>query len=709
MSEHNLCPVCFQPAGDSGQEQCRHCGHLKGSGAASPAHLPLGTILDNKYLVGRALGQGGFGITYLAWDRNLKLKLAIKEYFPQDLATRSAGQTEISPYTGSTGEQYLYGIDKFLQEARTLARFEGHPNIVSVRDFFKANGTAYFVMSYVEGVTLKAYLAESGGRMPFKEAKAVIMAVLDALRAVHAVGVMHRDISPDNIFIDTRGRVILLDFGAARQAISDQGRSLSIILKPGYAPEEQYRSRGEQGPWTDIYAAAATFYHLLTGNKPPEALERLLEDNLAPPPSYSTELTPGQEQALLKALAVRAGDRYQKIEDFQAALLGVKAENPFAPDMIPPPELTYHAEVNNGQHKIHSAASTSPVKPVKGYEEPVYESSRMGSAAGSTKRSLYLKITAVITAAVITLFIIILFFSQGGEGPDLDLTISPGEFELHLGDEYFQLQAEVLNIDRNGHQLEWRSGDDTVATVDSRGFVRPVSEGNTEIIAYISGTQVAASSIVTVRQVSIEVSDYPYGEGVFSGKLLDNLPHGTGTLEYADGDRYEGEFFQGVEEGEGILIYEDGGKYNGSFKAGLRHGSGKMVYSDGAEFEGEWFEDSRVKGKVTWPDGGYYEGEFSDGKRSGQGTMYFSNGNTYSGEWEDNQPHGWGTYTWPDGRKFVGILNQGMISEGTGTDAEGNKYVGSFKDGQMHGEGTYTYADGRVLSGKFENGNYVGP
>lgn len=307
------------------------CGYSAETEPESPLFLRTGTILENKYLVGRVLGQGGFGITYLAYDLNLNIKLAIKEYFPQDLASRAAGHTEVSAYTGSLGSQYDYGLDKFLQEARTLAQFEEHPNIVSVRDFFKANGTAYFVMSYVEGITLKEFLADSGGRLPVEQARAILMPVMDALREVHAVDVLHRDISPDNIFINTKGQVILIDFGAARQAIGEKGHSLSIILKPGYAPEEQYRSKGKQGPWTDIYAVAATYYHLITGQQPPEALERMVSDELDLPRDLGVSLEEWEQNALCKALSIKAQDRYQTITEFQAGLSGAQPVVQFSP------------------------------------------------------------------------------------------------------------------------------------------------------------------------------------------------------------------------------------------------------------------------------------------------------------------------------------------------------------------------------------------
>ncbi|HSW36189.1 MAG TPA: protein kinase [Candidatus Limnocylindrales bacterium] len=329
-----LCMGCMEEKTDRATV-CSRCGWTEGTAPDSPLYLLPRTVLLEKYLIGRVLGQGGFGITYLAWDLNLNLKLAIKEYFPQDLASRVAGHSQVSAYTGSMGSQYEYGLDKFLQEARTLAQFEDHPNIISVRDFFKANGTAYFVMSYVEGITLKEHLANSGGKLPLDQALGIIMPVMDALKEVHAANILHRDISPDNVFINRKGQVILLDFGAARQAIGEKGRSLSIILKPGYAPEEQYRSKGVQGPWTDIYAVSATMYHLIAGQHPPEALERLVDDTLIPPSQLGADIDETEEQAMLKALAVRAPDRFQTVQEFQAALMGERLVAAVKPPLTP--------------------------------------------------------------------------------------------------------------------------------------------------------------------------------------------------------------------------------------------------------------------------------------------------------------------------------------------------------------------------------------
>ncbi|SMP65268.1 serine/threonine protein kinase [Anoxynatronum buryatiense] len=285
-------------------------------------HLAPGTILQGKYQIESTLGQGGFGITYLARDLNLEINLAIKEYMPQDLATRLPGNAEVSIHSGNLRAHYDDGLTKFLQEARTLARFESHPNIVSVRDYFEANQTAYFVMNYIEGITLKEFIRNNEGIISVPQALSVFMPVLDALREVHAYDVLHRDISPDNIFMTAKGQIILIDFGAARQSVSNKGHSMSIILKPGYTPEEQYRSRGLQGPWTDLYALGATFYRAITGQMPVESLDRLAQDDLIPPSALGVAIDAPLEAALLRAMAVKAEDRFQTAADFQAALLG---------------------------------------------------------------------------------------------------------------------------------------------------------------------------------------------------------------------------------------------------------------------------------------------------------------------------------------------------------------------------------------------------
>ncbi len=315
--------------GDS--DACPHCGYQKTPADYSPLYLRPRTILARKYVIGRVLGHGGFGITYLAWNLNLEIKLAIKEFLPTDLVTREPQSSKVAVYTGAKKDVFQYGLERFIEEAKALATFNSHPGIVTVHDYLRENGTAYIVMEYVEGITFKEYIQRQGGKIPYETARNIIMPVLDALREVHSAGMLHRDISPDNIYISKQGHIKLLDFGAARYAVSEHSQSLSVMLKPGYAPEEQYRSKGMQGPWTDIFAAAATLYHAITGVVPPQSLDRLEEDTLVPPSEMGASIPPDAEAALVKALSVKAADRHQTVSEFQEAL---NAPSPAEPPVI---------------------------------------------------------------------------------------------------------------------------------------------------------------------------------------------------------------------------------------------------------------------------------------------------------------------------------------------------------------------------------------
>ena len=331
MTADSLCMGCMAERGPT--LHCIHCGWQEGTPAESPLQLSPRTVLEGKYLIGRALGQGGFGITYLAWDLNLEFKLAIKEYFPRDICTRARDEHTVQPLTRTDQDTFREALDSFRKEGTALGRFRDHPGIVSVLNFFPENGTGYLVMAYMEGVTFKQYLANHGEQISFDEALRILVPAMDALRDVHAAGMLHRDISPDNIYVTLTSQVKLLDFGNARSLLGERSRSFSAVLKPGYAPEEQFRQQGRQGTWTDVYALGATFYRALTGRTPPEAPERLINDELIPPRKLGVAIPPRAERALLKALAVRQQDRFQSMAEFQRELTDFR-ESPPPP---PPP------------------------------------------------------------------------------------------------------------------------------------------------------------------------------------------------------------------------------------------------------------------------------------------------------------------------------------------------------------------------------------
>ena len=287
-----------------------------------PAALPSDTILAGKYIIREVLGQGGFGITYLAEDYKTKEKVAVKEYFPETMVMRSNSSLEIRTYTDERSETFLFGMELFLEEAKVLAQFQGNEHIVGVRQYFEENSTAYFVMDYIEGINFKTFIKQKGGKIPWEDVQRIMLPIMEALNSVHKKGLVHRDVTPDNIIIANDGTVKLLDFGSARYSLGDRSRSLDVVLKPGYAPKEQYVRRGKQGPYTDVYSVAACFYAALSGYLPPESLERMEEDNLVPLSARGVHLPKKAEDAILKALEVRAEDRFQSMEDFRLAING---------------------------------------------------------------------------------------------------------------------------------------------------------------------------------------------------------------------------------------------------------------------------------------------------------------------------------------------------------------------------------------------------
>ena len=318
MDVERVCYGCFREKPDDAPV-CPHCG-FSGEAEQPFLALPMGTVLRGRYLVGRVLGVGGFGITYLGYDLVLEIRVAVKEYMPSGLATRHADRHRVV-LTGRGKEDYERGLDRFLEEARILARLQGTPHIVSVQDHFQENGTAYFVMEYVDGMSLKAYLASQGGKIPWGQALTILLPVMEALVRVHDLGLTHRDISPDNIFITAGGESKLLDFGAARFSAGEE-KSVSVILKHGFAPEEQYSSHGSQGPWTDVYAMGATLYRCITGELPPDSIERARRDTLKKPSELGVPLPADLEGAMLQAMAVKAEDRFPSMEAFLQAVTG---------------------------------------------------------------------------------------------------------------------------------------------------------------------------------------------------------------------------------------------------------------------------------------------------------------------------------------------------------------------------------------------------
>jgi serine/threonine protein kinase len=288
----------------------------------SPHQLAPGHQLYNRYSIQKVLGQGGFGITYLAYDQKLEQEVCIKELFVSGNSTRGANMTVQSQ--GNSDFSFSDFVDRFLQEARQLARFQ-HPNIVRVIDIFQENDTAYTVMEFVNGETLKERVQRTGA-MEEKEAMQLINQLLDAVEAVHAKGMLHRDIKPENILISPEGRVVLIDFGSAREFAEGKTTHQTAMITPGYAPPEQYSERAKRGPFTDIYALGATMYYLLTGEKPIASTDRSFEE-LIGPHQLNSKVSSQVSSAVLLAMEMKPENRLQNIAEMKGALTTLLSKN----------------------------------------------------------------------------------------------------------------------------------------------------------------------------------------------------------------------------------------------------------------------------------------------------------------------------------------------------------------------------------------------
>ncbi len=306
-----FCYNCFKKTG--GYDVCMHCGYVNGTSNQPEYMLQPGMVLDNRYVVGTILGIGGFGVTYKAWDTRLGIIVAIKEFYPQTLASRVPGSTELFLFTGDKMDSFMNQKQRFIKEGKNLAKFANDPHVVNVLGTFSENSTAYIVMEYLDGVSLKEYLVQQGGSLSLDEASRIIDGVIRGVQSIHGLGIIHRDISPDNIYVLPSGSIKILDFGAARLEEYDEWAE-NIVVKKGYAPPEQYRANMEQSYYTDIYAIGATWYKLITGVTPEESVDRWEEDLLIRPSQMQTvqeiETLDVVDHVIMKSLALQPEDRY---------------------------------------------------------------------------------------------------------------------------------------------------------------------------------------------------------------------------------------------------------------------------------------------------------------------------------------------------------------------------------------------------------------
>ena len=594
------CPNCFGEY-DELMDACPFCGYAPTSQSDQyPLALAPGRILAGRYILGRVLGQGGFGITYLAWDARDKVRVAIKEFFPDSLVMRQPDTTRVTLLTGDREENFRFGKEQFLAEAKTLAQFVDNPNIVSVYSYFEENGTAYFAMEYVEGKSLKSYLKEKEGRLSWEETVQLLVPVMDALQAVHDKGIIHRDVKPDNIFITEDGHTKLLDFGSARYSLGDRSRSLDVVLTAGYAPKEQYARHSRQGPYTDVYSLAACFYACITGIVPTESVERTEDDDLPLPSARGAKLPAYAEDAILKGLSIKAENRWQTMADFKANLLSDAAEDEDATVVEDNPTDTH--KTVNGSNDDNSKNENV----VLDREGSVTQNNSVVTTGKNKFINRIKKLNRPQIAGIVAAVLVICVFAGY-------MTIP------------FKATEKSIQID--GKEVGLYTG--TVVAG------KPSGEGRME---YTDG-------------------------GVYDGSWKKGQRSGQGSMSYSNKNMYTGDWMADMENGEGTMNYVNGGVYKGDWLNGERSGEGLMEYANGDVYEGNWANNGK-NGKGTYyyaESGERYEGEFKNGERNGRGTYYWPDGDWFEGEWENDKRNGQGTYHYSDGSTKTGTWESGWF------------------------------------------------
>lgn len=315
INGQNLCIGCMRPLKDD--LICSLCHFEQGKYRPIPRCLLPGTEVAERYVLGRVLGEGNFGITYIGWDKVLSKRVAVKEYYPTDYVSRDVlrgTDRKVYVYESRVKKEYKDNLDKFLNEARCLTRFNHMAGIVAVQDFFYENETAYIVMDYVGERNVKQEIRENGA-MDAKEVLMLMRPILEALSKIHRTGMVHRDISPDNILFAEDDSLVLIDFGSARIRNMEMTKSMTIVFKRGFSPEEQYRAKGKQGAWSDVYAVCATMYFMMTGQAPEDVIERMIGAKVIPLSDFpEINISERAKNAIMKGISIRAEDRYASMD-----------------------------------------------------------------------------------------------------------------------------------------------------------------------------------------------------------------------------------------------------------------------------------------------------------------------------------------------------------------------------------------------------------
>ncbi len=757
VNDKRLCEACFA---EVASDVCPECGFEKAFSRHDNTVLTMGSVLEDRYLIGKVIGKGGFGITYLAYDMKLRCRVAIKEYFPYGVAVRDNDMTTVSVSSEDSASTFKEGADKFYEEARLVAGFNGNPNIVSVYDFFYGNDTVYFTMGYLQGVTLKKYIADKG---ILSTSKAVRLAndVCNALMAAHSENVLHRDISPDNIMICNDGTIKLLDFGAARQVFTDESRSLSVILKQGFAPLEQYQKRGKQGPWTDIYSLGATIYYSLTGDVIDDPMSRLDDDDDFASNRYG--IHEGLWEIIVKATKLKPKERYQDVFELREELesLNIAPEPLINVDYRKKSRKSITQQINTESEPVSSVTSekktpdsniggTMPVKEVSpiGVTMPAKEAATIGvtmhakeavddnisitmpvsderlktaEKSSDKKNSIGVIISAVAGVAVISAGIAAIALSDDSQkinvADSTTTTVSENTTAITSTTETAADTAEAIATTLKTETTTVSSLAERTSSASSER-IRPEASypERSPVTSPAVSSETTKTEITTPATTTTVITT--------SGTPSQTRPSAVTTPKttVAKTTSAASEITQ-VKNKEYTLVvdYDTGkkykGKYTGGWKGGKPEGEGKFVVSDVVNsakekykytYDGEWRKGERNgKGKETAElasgDIVVNESAFVNGVSQGDATQKktFKNGDVYTAKVRMVDGH------------FTYIYEVIWKNSDGGTE----KYRGEatyFKEEATtyyHGDGyyEYTFPDGSlyVFEGEFNKGNSV--
>ena len=406
------CYNCMREIAD-GSAHCVYCGSST-TPSIPPHQLKPGTILNNKFMVGNVIGEGGFGITYVGLDLVLERKIAIKEFFPSGYANRNnTYSNEVTLNYTNKGEYFRSGVDHFLQEAKRIAKFNDDKSIVYVISFFEENNTAYIIMEYLDGENLSDRIRSKGKYEP-TEIFRLFLPIMNTLDKMHRENIIHRDISPENVRVMSDGTLKLIDFGSARYYAGINKKTMSVQLKPGYAPFEQYNKNGNQGPWTDVYGLCATIYKCITGVTPVDSLERIQNDNLKEPSRLGVNINETLEKALMHGLEVYPENRCKSMLELKKSIENqLTNESVYKPEPIKePPAVDENKTVFADDNITISDNNTIPANRTYG-DTGMFSSSANEKRICNSKPFNKKKTIIIIGSAlaVIALIVIILLFA----------------------------------------------------------------------------------------------------------------------------------------------------------------------------------------------------------------------------------------------------------------------------------------------------------